>query len=122
MNILLFCLACWIFPPLGAAVTAIVGFVWLLMQILAVTTATAAVVAAVIVISYEAIKSWYEARSITGDTVTAFKKELGNHVEVTIGIYNRQGALKDSKVFPGNELSPDMKAKFAGRDKIVLKG
>ncbi len=116
--LLLFALACWIFPPLGAIVTALLGLVWIIIQVLAVT----AVVAVVAAVAYSAIKDWYEPLTLPGDTVEAFKREYGNHTIVHVGILSSEGVLKHQKDFEGDTLADDLKAKFAGRDKIILKG
>ena len=117
-GLVLFALACWLFPPLGAAVTAILAFIWVVIQVLAVT----AVVAAVVAVTYSTIRSWYEPRTISTDTVEAVKREINNAVIVTVGIRNKDGLWKETKDFQGDALSDDLKTKFAGQDRIVLKG
>jgi|GEM_PF-3211887 len=117
-GLLLFALACWLFPPLGAVVTALLGLVWIILQVLAVT----AVVAVMAAVAYSTIKDWYEPLTVSGDTVEAFKRELGNHTVVNVGIRSSAGVLKHQKDFEGDTLADDLKAKFAGQDKIILKG
>lgn len=116
--LILFALACWLFPPLGAFVTVILGLVWFLIQVLAVT----AVVAAVASVAYSTIKAWYEPLTLPGDTVEAIKREMGNHTVVNVGIFSSIGKLRHQMDFEGDTLGDDLKAKFAGRDKIILKG
>lgn len=116
-SLLLFALACWLFPPLGAVVTALLGLVWIIIQVLAAT----AVVAVVAAVAYSAIKDWYEPLTLPGDTVEAFKRGYGNHTVVHVGILNSEGVLRHQKDFEG-EMADDIKSKFAGRDKVILKG
>lgn len=121
MGWIIFILACWLFPPLGAAVTAIAAFVWFMAQVLAVT-AVATVAVAAVAVTYSAIKTWYEARTIPSDTVEAIRNGIGDAVIVRIDILSKNGLRKDSRVDKWTDLSDDMKTKFAGRDRIVLKG
>jgi hypothetical protein len=97
---------------------------FLLLAKALITAATAtAVVAVVVAITYSAIQEWFEPRTVSSDKVLAdLRREMNNAVTVTIGIRSKDGRLKETKEFKGDALSDDMKAKFAGRDRIVLKG
>ena len=96
---------------------------FLLLAKALITAATAtAVVAAVAAIAYSMIKEWYEPLTVSGDTVEAFKREIGNHTVVNVGIRSSSGTIRHQKDFEGETLADDLKAKFAGRDKVILKG
>ena len=97
-------------------------FLLLLAKAVLTTAAATAVVATVVAIAHPMIKEWYEPLTVSGDTVEAFKREIGNHTIVNVGIRSSSGAIRHQKDFEGETLADDMKAKFAGRDKVILKG
>lgn len=96
-------------------------FFLLLAKAVFTVAATSAVVAAVVAITYSAVKDWYEPLLLPGFDVEMFKKELANATHVNVGIRNSYGTLVHQKSFEG-EMADDMKAKFAGHNRIVLKG
>ena len=96
-------------------------FLLLLAKAVLTVAATTAVVATVVAITYSAIKEWYEPLLQNGFTGTISREDLENATVVKVGLRNPYGTLVHEKAFTGT-LDDEMKAKFAGRDRITLRG
>ena len=94
----------------------VLGF--LLLKVIVGALATAAVVS---IVSYVAIKCWYEEHAVSGDTVELLKKELPNAVRIHANIRGYDGKLRQGNSWQSETIDAETQSVFAGRDRVTLK-